>query len=331
MLRAPAAKLIFLFLFLLGSWSVKSALPSVAVGDSKESVYAALGEPAGYLSYNDTELLLYDRGVVELRDGRVVTEDVLSEEEWQAQRARRAREEERRRARERARMRQRYLEGVALRDRYLQDESLQNAPPARQVEFWQSFRERYPNVELPEQYAKALEAMEARLTLEAEIAERESRIAELEARLREAEERARQAEASASHARSSHDTDSVYLGSTFGGHHTWLGSHGGSRHPRRSVSFAGTLHHGGKFHHSGRAASRRHRIHSTHRPHRFHHSPHTVKPHHGVHLSTHHAHRPHHGHPGQVSGLRSIKNPGIGFVGQRSRASTGVSRGRLRF
>lgn len=166
------------------------AADAVRVGDERAHVYDLLGQPRGYMAYGTTEVLSYERGRVELKDGRVTSVSLISEAEL----ARRRAEEERRRIAEQERLALLLVEGTALRDRKLNDTVFTSAPAAERVAYWRTFRQRYPGVNISEPYTLALREFEAELAVQTRQNETQRQLAELERRVNEAEARARAAE-----------------------------------------------------------------------------------------------------------------------------------------
>jgi len=166
----------------------------VKIGDTLESVRKALGEPRGLIMDETYQLLQYDRGRVELHDGFVSSVNIVSEEEAERMRIERERIAEERRLAEAARRERLRIEGLETLEQVLSDPEYAALSAGKQVAFWKSFKKRYPDVPLGEEYASALE----RHRLELEQRQLEQRIATLESRVREAESRAAQAEWEAS-------------------------------------------------------------------------------------------------------------------------------------
>jgi hypothetical protein len=152
-------------------------------GTPLEEVRAALGPPKGQALTAERQVLYYERGEIELRDGKVVRANLRTAEEHAAMVAR----EERLRADQEARREQLMAEGVALRDRKLADPAFLAAPVAFQVAFWENFARTYPGVSCTEPLTIARlrlnEQLEERMRKNEEI----SRLAELEARFAAAE------------------------------------------------------------------------------------------------------------------------------------------------
>lgn len=166
----------------------------VRPGDPLDSVIRELGPPQGYIRAGDYTLLSYERGRVELRDDRVETADLVTEEEAVRLRAQRlAREEAQRQEADRQRA-QRLIEGAETRDRKLADPLYVLSPPDDQVAFWQSFRVRYPETDVSLPYAEALSRLETQRKAEALESERRAQWVALENRVVAAEDRARRAE-----------------------------------------------------------------------------------------------------------------------------------------
>jgi hypothetical protein len=169
------------FLLLLAAPMLAHAI-EIHLGASLADVRAALGAPNGYAQVNNHLTLFYDRGQVQLLDGRVISSDFLSPEDFAAKQAR-----DKAAAAQAA---QHMAEGQALKAQKLADPNFTSAPPAYQLAFWQDFRGRYPEVPCDDEYNLALARQQEQLTAR----EREQKVAELEARVAEAENRATLAE-----------------------------------------------------------------------------------------------------------------------------------------
>ncbi|HZP59575.1 MAG TPA: hypothetical protein VFB27_04565 [Opitutaceae bacterium] len=163
----------------------------VHLGDSLEEVRSALGEPRGQARLDGRLVLFYDRGEVELVDGRVTNSDFLSSEDFAALQAQHAAEAERA-AQVRA-------EGEALKAKKLADPAFASAPPAYQVAFWEDFHRRYPQVSCDDEYNLALARRQEELDKQAH----DQNVTDLQNRATEAENRAAEAEREAQQARTS--------------------------------------------------------------------------------------------------------------------------------
>ncbi len=155
------------------------AAAAVDAGASLDEVKIALGTPNGQMRLGERQLLYYERGSVELINGRVTRVAMLSAEEHQAQVAR----EERLQAEREARRAQLIEEGTALRDRKLADEAFRSAPVAYQVSFWEDFARRYTGVSCAEPLTIARLKLNEQLEEKNRKAEELSRLAEIEERL----------------------------------------------------------------------------------------------------------------------------------------------------
>lgn len=166
----------------------------VNVGDTRAQVITALGAPKGGISSGSYELLTYERGKVELRDGKVVTTDLISAEQAEMNRQLRAEQQaaaERDAAAARAK---RIAEGTEVRRTKLDDAAFTALPAAQRVAFWQNFKKWYPEVPLGDEYTVALRELEQDLTARRLAQAQDQRIVELERRVADAEQRAQQAE-----------------------------------------------------------------------------------------------------------------------------------------
>lgn len=176
-----------------------SASPGGAVetGWTRAEVVAELGRPDGLISSGGYELLSYERGDVELRDGVVVEFELMTDEELvEFKRAERIRREaERLQAAERRQ--ERYRRGLEVKQQMLNSPVYAEASGTRRVEMLRRFHSRFPEVEIEE---LLLPAVEDKRREQAEAAE-ERRLAELEERVEQAEWRAQQAEWRASEAK----------------------------------------------------------------------------------------------------------------------------------
>jgi len=63
----------------VSSWAVKP-------GDSRQAVVDELGKPLGFIGRGDEEYLYYERGTVQLKDGKVLTAELISPEQAREQR-----------------------------------------------------------------------------------------------------------------------------------------------------------------------------------------------------------------------------------------------------
>jgi hypothetical protein len=167
------------FLLLLAA-PVLAQATEIRLGASLADVKSTLGPPNGQAQINDKLILFYDRGQVQLVDGRVISSDFLSPEDFAAQQAQQKADE----AKASQLRAQHIAEGQALKAQKLADPNFISAPPAYQVAFWQDFRLRYPEVSCDDEYKLALARQQ----------ESDQKVADLEARVTDAEDRAARAE-----------------------------------------------------------------------------------------------------------------------------------------
>jgi hypothetical protein len=112
-------------------------------GDSLSDVQSTLGTPRGQAQIDDKLVLYYDRGQVQLVDGKVTSLNLISTEEFAAQQA------------------QHVAEGQALKAQKLADPDFLSASPGAQLTFWQDFRMRYSEVSCDDEYNSALDHWKA--------------------------------------------------------------------------------------------------------------------------------------------------------------------------
>lgn len=158
-------------------------------GWTRDQVIQALGEPPALIRSEDIEVLHYERGPVNLRSNRVVSAALVSTEE-----AIRLRKERDRRAaldsQARALRRQELIEeGLAERERLLASPHTFSMPPEQQVQLWEDFIRRYPDVPVTD----LLLAARGRALEQSEKDEIRRRLAEVEFRARDAQLRAEEA------------------------------------------------------------------------------------------------------------------------------------------
>jgi len=151
------------------------AAGAIEEGDSKDSVIESLGEPLGALNAGGLEVLQYKLGTVELQDGIVASSDLITEEVFDLRQAANEKRmaEEKRRAEE-ARE-QRIADGTAELKRIEEDESFASKPASERLKYWQSFRGKYPEVNVSSQLSAA----------QSEVRGEEARMAELKVKYEE--------------------------------------------------------------------------------------------------------------------------------------------------
>ncbi len=176
------------FLALL-ALSVPLCAADPAVGATFAEVRATLGLPKGLAKAGDRQLLYYDRGEVELRDGLVHRVTLRSSEAQEIHAAKVAASEARLREESEQRRARLQGEGEAVKAAKLADARFHAAPLAYQVSFWEDFARRYPGVDGREPLVIARLQLAEQLEEKRERAEQAGRIAELEARLAAAETR----------------------------------------------------------------------------------------------------------------------------------------------
>lgn len=118
----------------------------VGPGATYAEAVAELGSPRGRLQLGDRNLVYFERGEIEMREGRVTRVDLRTPEENALLLAR----EEQQRSVRVDRQRELVAAGKAERDAKLADDNFRNAPVAYQVSYWQDFVRRYPGVSVAE-------------------------------------------------------------------------------------------------------------------------------------------------------------------------------------
>ena len=180
----------------LGAWA-DSVPPEVVPGDPAETVRAILGEPTGYLGCAGHEILLYPRGRVEIRDGKVIEADLVSPEEAERRRLERELAVAVRKAAKVAEKERLRIEGLKVREEALEDPQLLDLSTPALLAFWKTFRQTYPDVDVELEIAGA----QALLREDKERRRTEQRLQAMERRVTEAEWQAEKAEREAAEAR----------------------------------------------------------------------------------------------------------------------------------
>ncbi|HBA84509.1 MAG TPA: hypothetical protein DCZ95_10485 [Verrucomicrobia bacterium] len=178
------------------------AASEIAAGDSLAAVMEVLGPPPGEVAVGSRTLLYYERGRVELWDGKVVAADLISPQEADARRIKRQQAAELARKADEERRAQLKLKGRALLEKKLSDPAFLASPAGRRAAFWENFMRDYPDVPVQAEYAAAL--AEQRMDEAAQRAEEERawQMTELQRQVDQAEQRAYEAEARSSYASS---------------------------------------------------------------------------------------------------------------------------------
>ena len=172
-------------------------LPSthaISLDDTREAVFRELGAPVGEVESQGMTLLVYSRGEIRLRDGRVSAINLMSDEEIAARiEAREATDahDEAARAERLARLE---AEGKALYARKTADPDFLLLPPSQQLAFWRSFASRYPMIPIMPELNALSDRIEQERLMRGMVQSGDDRLAELEARVTAAEERALDAE-----------------------------------------------------------------------------------------------------------------------------------------
>ena len=159
------------------------AAAAIKPGDTVATVRNELGAPRGELARGDTQILVYERGEVELRNGVVTKALLRTPEEQMAYAARMAEENERARQANDERRGRLAREGEALKARKLADPSFISAPASVQLTFWEDFARAFPDVSVSDQLLSARSRYAAEFAAHRERRQQQEMIAELEERL----------------------------------------------------------------------------------------------------------------------------------------------------
>lgn len=156
------------------------------IGQTLEETLELLGKPMGLIELREKTLLLYPQGEVTLKNDRVSAIDLMSQEAFEADQERLKKEREEWVLQKKMEAEKRIEEGKQLKAFKLQSSAFAALPAKDRVDYWRSYQIRFPEIDVSEQIASALEGYETELTeLKAQ-----QRIAELEARVAHAEKEA---------------------------------------------------------------------------------------------------------------------------------------------
>lgn len=173
----------------------------IAPGDPVEDVIARLGQPKGYIKTRTIEVLFFDRGKVEVRDGLVASAEILTPEEVDAKQKRDEKERKAQEEADRFRREARRVEGQEIKETKLSDPAFLTLPAGDQIAYWKRFSALYPDVSLDSAYAARLAEAHRQQPLEQELRSLHLKIKEMEEKVERAEARARAAEEEARRAR----------------------------------------------------------------------------------------------------------------------------------
>ncbi len=113
-------------------------------------VIDALGEPSGSLSGGSTEILYYPLGEVELKDGKVESSTMVTQQEFDERVAEREKVKAQRLEQQAVTRQKRTEAGKAELERVLANESFAKKPAGARLVFWRDFNRKYPGVNVSE-------------------------------------------------------------------------------------------------------------------------------------------------------------------------------------
>jgi hypothetical protein len=185
----------FLMVALLASQL--SLANTVNIGDTREQVDAVLGFPTGWIQAQGFQLLKYKRGKVQLRDGLVVSANIVSEAEASQRARKRAQRVAEARAVRDVAKQERVKNGAAAKARILSDAAFADLDAEKQLRFWVQFKNNYPEVPVDLEYLDALSQAERQRDAQRAAQDRRlvaAHVQRLEDRAEEAERDAEEAE-----------------------------------------------------------------------------------------------------------------------------------------
>ncbi|MEI7879389.1 MAG: hypothetical protein WCI95_00810 [bacterium] len=187
---------------LTGFGVIMASAEAIKPGDTVETVIQELGKPQGRISSGIYDVFLYDRGKVELKDGLVTSVELVSAEVAAARKI--AQEKRQQEAVQRAlELREsRRVEGAKVMADHLADTSFRTQSAGEQLEYWDLFKNQYPEIDIGSVYAN----LSRQYQVELEQARVREQLADLQQRTAAAEARALRAEQAAEEAYSARPT-----------------------------------------------------------------------------------------------------------------------------
>ena len=158
---------------------------AVKLGATRLDVVAELGAPSGFIRCGTGETLYYERGTIQLQNGKVANFELLSPDQLREKKAAEARTRAEQAARTAELRAQLKTEGESVLAKLLADPDFVNAGAAAQVARWREFMKKYPDVPVSEYFLPTLKRYEEDQAQQA----RDQRLADLEKRVLDAEQR----------------------------------------------------------------------------------------------------------------------------------------------
>ena len=171
--------------------TVYAEMFDVKIGDDIGTVHEVLGEPDSYILVGNKAVVSYERGKIELISNKVSKVDFVSAAKAKELKLKTKKDNEKHHD---------YLvkEGTALKQRKLEDTTFLSQPIREQLDFWRSFRARYPMIDLAPVDVAGMASQAAEDSRQRKDKAREDELLQARWRLMAAEERAHQAELEAS-------------------------------------------------------------------------------------------------------------------------------------
>lgn len=184
-----------LFLLLAGSPGLECPAANLSTeiseGESMEAVRDKLGKPAGMFQRGSRTMYLYDRGMIQFEDGKVIRSDLVTPEEAKRLQIERERAEAERILREAQEHQRLEKEGAGERQRMKADEAFKQLPAAQRLERWKAFTQKYPYTPVQDEITRA----ESESGSQDRLKERDQKMTELKTRIQEIEARLKQLDA----------------------------------------------------------------------------------------------------------------------------------------
>ena len=124
-------------------------------GDTRDQVLDSLGQPSGKMMLVPQEILYFDRGTVELTDGKVTKVKLVSQADAEARIAKQKAETEAA-AQQAAEQKQKLIEqGRQEKSTTLANTFFCSQTGAQQLAYWEDFSKRFPDVPVADEIQKA--------------------------------------------------------------------------------------------------------------------------------------------------------------------------------
>ena len=120
----------------------------IQLGDNLEAVRDAYGKPLGTANRGDLQIVMYPRGQVEMKNGKVVAIKMISERTYEAKKVRKAHRIEMEKKLAEKEKEERLQQAEDKLAEVLADPAFDEKTPVEQVTFWRGFKKDNPELDI---------------------------------------------------------------------------------------------------------------------------------------------------------------------------------------